>query len=250
MTSLLASTNTTGILLVTLGALAIALSIVAFALRNRARGRKPQVPGALRPGPADAALETPLLNRLQGWGVVLMTFFVIWFPIQWLLEPSRNYAQENELRALAEQRGAAAVLPYSADNQLGVGCTRCHGATLEGGVIPYTDPTTGQQGYAYPKNLTTICAGILDPAGNHPTIVSVADVYQVIEEGRGAMPSWSIRFAGALTDQQINDIVTYLIAMSTGSGHVAYENNICINPDAQKKALDVAAQNHVVTELP
>ena len=103
MTSLLASTNTTGILLVTLGALAIALSIVAFALRNRARGRKPQVPGALRPGPADAALETPLLNRLQGWGVVLMTFFVIWFPIQWLLEPSRNYAQENELRALAEQ---------------------------------------------------------------------------------------------------------------------------------------------------
>jgi hypothetical protein len=31
---------------------------------------------------------------------------------------------------------------------------------------------------------------------------------------------------------------------------VAYENNICINPDAQKKALDVAAQNHVVTEVP
>ena len=72
---MLAETNITGILLVSLGALAIALSIVAFALRNRARGRKAQVPGALRPGPADAPLETPLLNRLQGWGVVLMTFF-------------------------------------------------------------------------------------------------------------------------------------------------------------------------------
>jgi mono/diheme cytochrome c family protein len=247
---MVAATNTTGLLLILLGAAAIVLSIVAFVLRNRARGRKAEVPNALRPGPADAALETPLLNRLQGWGVVLMTFFVIWFPLQWMFEPSRNYAQENELRALAEQRGAAAVLPYSEENQLGVGCTRCHGATLEGGVIPYTDPTTGEPGYAYPKNLTTICAGILDPAGNHPTIVSVDDIYQVIAEGRGAMPSWSIRDAGALTDQQINDIVTYLIANSTASGNVAYENNICINPDAQKKAEDAATAAGTITERP
>jgi mono/diheme cytochrome c family protein len=245
---MLAETNVTGILLVSLGALAIALSIVAFALRNRARGRRAQVPGALRPGPADAPLETPLLNRLQGWGVVLMTFFVIWFPLQWLLEPSRNFAQDEELRSLAEQRGQEAIYPYSEENQLGVGCTRCHGSELKGGVIPYTDPSTGQPGYAYPKNLTTICAGILDPAGNHPTIVSVEDIYQVIEEGRGAMPSWSIRFSGALTDQQINDIVTYLITLSSQT--VAYENNICINPDAQTKALDLAEQNHVVTEEP
>jgi mono/diheme cytochrome c family protein len=247
---MVAATNTTGLLLILLGAAAIVLSIVAFVLRNRARGRKAEVPNALRPGPADAALETPLLNRLQGWGVVLMTFFVIWFPLQWMFEPSRNYAQENELRALAEQRGAAAVLPYSEENQLGVGCTRCHGATLEGGVIPYTDPTTGQPGYAYPKNLTTICAGILDPAGNHPTIVSVDDIYQVIAEGRGAMPSWSIRDAGALTDQQINDIVTYLIANSTASGNVAYEKNICINPDAQKAAEKAAADAGTITERP
>jgi mono/diheme cytochrome c family protein len=247
---MVAATNTAGILLILLGALAIGLSIVAFVLRNRARGRMAEVPNALRPGPADAALETPLLNRLQGWGVVLMTFFVIWFPLQWMFEPSRNYAQENELRALAEQRGAAAVLPYSEENQLGVGCTRCHGSELKGGVIPYTDPATGQQGYAYPKNLTTICAGILDPAGNHPTIVSVDDIYQVIQQGRGAMPSWSIRDAGALTDQQINDIVTYLIAMSTASGNVAYENNICINPDAQAKALKAAQAAGTITERP
>src|SRR6266516_3748639 len=239
---MLAETNTTGIILVALGALAIALSITAFVLRNRARGRKAEVPNALRPGPADAALETPLLNRLQGWGVVLMTFFVIWFPLQWLFEPSRNYAQENE------QRGAAAVLPYSEENQLGVGCTRCHGSELKGGVIPYTDPATGQQGYAYPKNLTTICAGILDPAGGHPTIVSVNDIYQVIQQGRGDMPSWSIRYAGALDDQQINDIVTYLISIS--SQVVAYDDNICTNPAAQAKALALAQKNNVITERP
>ena len=245
---MLAQTNTTGIILVALGALAFALSIVAFVLRNRARGKKAEVPNALRPGPADAALETPLLNRLQGWGVVLMTFFVIWFPLQWLFEPSRNLSQENELRVLAEQRGAQAVLPYSADNQLGVGCTRCHGNELKGGVIPYTDPTTGAPGYGYPPNLTTICAGILDPAGAHPTIVSVNDIYQVIQQGRGDMPSWSIRFAGALDDQQINDLVTYLISIS--SQVVPDDINICTNPDAQAKALALAQKNQVVTEKP
>jgi mono/diheme cytochrome c family protein len=177
-----------------------------------------------------------------------MTFFVIWFPLQWLFEPSRNLSQENELRVLAEQRGAQAVLPYSADNQLGVGCTRCHGNELKGGVIPYTDPTTGAPGYGYPPNLTTICAGILDPAGAHPTIVSVDDIYQVIEEGRGDMPSWSIRFAGALDDQQINDIVTYLISVS--SQVVPDDINICTNPDAQAKALALAQKNQVVTEKP
>jgi mono/diheme cytochrome c family protein len=241
--SVLAETNTTGILLVGLGALAIGLSIVAFALRNRARGKRAEVPNAIRPGPADAALETPLLNRLQGWGVVLVTFFVIWFPLQWLFEPSRNFAQESDLRVLAEQRGERAVYPYSEENQLGVGCTRCHGAELKGGVIPYTDPATGVPGYGYPANLTTICAGVLDPAGGHSSIYSVNDIYKVIQQGRGDMPSWSIRYAGALTDQQINDIVTYLIALS--SQHVAYEDNICINPDAQAKALKLAAQNGV-----
>jgi len=115
-------------------------------------------------------------------------------------------------------------------------------------VIPYTDPTTGAPGYGYPPNLTTICAGILDPAGAHPTIVSVNDIYQVIEEGRGDMPSWSIRFAGALDDQQINDIVTYLISIS--SQVVPDDINICTNPDAQAKALALAQKNQVVTEKP
>ena len=180
---MLAQTNTTGIILVALGALAIALSITAFVLRNRARGRKAEVPNALRPGPADAALETPLLNRLQGWGVVLMTFFVIWFPLQWLFEPSRNLSQENELRTLAVERGAQAVLPYSADNQLGVGCTRCHGNELKGGVVPYTDPTTGAPGYGYPPNLTTICEGP-NASPPHAQIHSLGDIINTIAQGR------------------------------------------------------------------
>ena len=75
------------------------------------------------------------------------------------------------------------------------------------------------------------------------------DIYQVIEQGRGpVMPSWSIRYAGALTDQQINDIVVYLIDMS--SENVPFENNICLNPEAEARALELAAENGTVLERP
>ena len=43
------------------------------------------------------------------------------------------------------------------------------------------------------------------------------------------MPSWSIRFEGALDDQQINDIVVYLVDLS--SKNVPFKDNVCINPE-------------------
>jgi hypothetical protein len=84
-------------------------------------------------------------------------------------------------------------------------------------------------GWAYPPDLTTICGG---PSTGHPLIKSVTDIQNTIEQGRGVMPSWSIRYQGALDDQQINDIVNYLVHMS--SENVPFEDNICINPDAVK----------------
>jgi Cytochrome C oxidase, cbb3-type, subunit III len=237
----IAATSTAGILLLVLGALLATLSAAVLSLRHRARGEETEIPHTMRPGPSDAALETPLLHRLQGWGVVLVVFFVAWFPIQWLFEPGRNLQQEEDLKSVAIERGSLAVLPFSEENQLGVGCVRCHGAELQGGVIPY------QGGYAQPPNLQTICGGnLVNPP--HTAIVSVDDIYQVIMQGRGAMPSWSIRFAGALTDQQINDIVMYLIDMS--SQHVDPSQNICTNADAMKAAADKAALDGTVTERP
>ena len=56
--------------------------------------------GAVRP-----ALETPLLQKLQGWGVVLVAFFVVWLPYNWLIEPSTNLEQEQALRTQAIERG-------------------------------------------------------------------------------------------------------------------------------------------------
>ena len=47
------------------------------------------------------------------------------------------------------------------------------------------------------------------------------------------MPSWSIRFEGALDDQQINDIVIYLWTLS--SENVPPEENVCLNEDAHAR---------------
>jgi len=237
---MLAETNYTAIAIIALGALLVLVSIGALVLRNRARGRAAEIPAAMRPGPSDAALETPLFHKLQGWGVLLMAFFVLWFPFTWLIEPSTNASQEQELLDLAHERGALAVEPFTEENQLGVGCVRCHGPELRGGVIQ------AGEGFAYPPNLLDICEGNLN--GAHPAIATVDDIYQVIEEGRNAMPSWSIRYAGALTDQQINDIVVYLI--DTSSENVPFEDNICLNPDAETRAIEKAAADGTVLERP
>jgi mono/diheme cytochrome c family protein len=238
---LVAASNTAGVVVLILGGILVVTAGAALYLRGRTVEHGPDIPRAMRPGPADGPLETPLLQKLMGWSVVLVAFFALWIPFVWLREPSVNLAQEEELKQQAIARGHASVLLNSEDNLLGVGCVRCHGPELRGGVIQAGD------GYAYPPNLTTICAGLFaNPP--HTAIASLDDIYQVIEQGRNVMPSWSIRYQGALDDQQINDIVNYLVSMS--SENVPYDDNICVNPDAVKRAQAEAAAAGTVLERP
>ena len=229
---MLALSTTAGIGLAIAGALITVAAIAGLALRQRTRETGPDIPGALKPGPSDAALETPLLQKLQGWSVVMLAFFVIWVPATWIFEPSTNLNQEKELKDFALDRGSRAVLQFSEENQLGVGCVRCHGPDLSGGIIQ-----TGAT-FAFPPDLTTVCGG---PSTGHSAIYSTEDIYQVIAEGRNAMPSWSIRFEGALDDQQINDIVVYLVDLS--SENVEFKDNVCLNEDASAKALENPTSN-------
>jgi mono/diheme cytochrome c family protein len=239
---MVAISETAGVALLILGGFFVVVAGTTLVLRGRARREPaPDIPAGMKPGPSDAALETPLLQKLQGWGLVLMTFFAVWIPVYWLQEPSMNLTQEEELKTAAIDRGERAVQLFSEENQLGVGCVRCHGPELRGGVIQYLD------GYAYPPNLTNICAG---PFGNpqHNAIASLEDIYQVIQEGRNAMPSWSIRFQGALDDQQVNDIVNYLVFMS--SKNVPKRDNVCVNADASERAIEQLTASGQVLERP
>ncbi len=236
---MLAQTNITGALLLLLGGVLVAVSVGALYLRGRSRGKAIEIPGAMQPGPSDAALETPLLHKMQGWGVVLVAFFVVWFPATWLFEPTTNLRQEEALLDESIERGSRAIFPFSEENQVGVGCVRCHGPELRGGLIQAGDT------FANPPNLTDICAGNL---GSHAQIASTDDIRQVIMQGRGVMPSWSVRFQGALNDQQINDLVNYLIDMS--SDNVPFANNICLNEKAAERAALAAQDAGTVLERP
>ena len=51
------------------------------------------------------------------------------------------------------------------------------------------------------------------------------------------MPSWSIRFAGALGDQQVNDIVNYLVSIQDEE-QVPFEHNVCTNPEAVDASIE------------
>jgi mono/diheme cytochrome c family protein len=222
-----------GIILAVGGAIFVAIAGAVLVLRGRAR-QDADIPNAMRPGPSDRDLETPLLQKLQGWGVVLVLFFVIWMPAVWLFEPEQNLDQDQDLIDDAIARGAAAVELFTEENQGGVGCVQCHGPTLEGSFIPNTLTPDDPNDVTPTPNLTTVCAG---PFNGHPLIYGLKDIYTTIDQGRGLMPSWSIRYAGALGDQQINDIVNYLVSIQDEE-EVPFEHNVCTNPEAVDAAVE------------
>ncbi len=228
---MVALSTASGVILVGIG---VALLIVGGAVvltRGRRAPEAPEIPSAMRPGPSDPDLETPLLQKLQGWGVLLVVFFVVWIPATWIFEPGRNLTQEDRLLEDSITRGKHAVQAFTEENQSGVGCTRCHGSELKGGQI-LGAATGGTQPVINTPNLTTVCGG---PWTGHPAIHSLEDIYATIERGRGLMPSWSIKYAGALTDQRINDIVNYIVSIQDES-QVPFDRNVCINPEATSLA--------------
>jgi hypothetical protein len=219
-------------------AIALVLFFTALALSSRGRrlgrGGRPDIPPSMQPGPSDADLEKPRLEKLQGWGVALVLFFVVFIPLVWLKEPAENLAQSKALIQDSIGRGALEVQLYSETNQTGIGCVRCHGdnPTLGGGHNLFNNVLVTV------PNLRTVCGGA---TFGHPLIHNVVDVRNTIMQGRPGtdMPSWSVRFAGALDDQQIQDLVEYLVSIQ----EVPFKDNVCTNikaPDYQAPV--VAAQ--------
>ena len=74
---MLALSQAQGIVLAVGGAVFVAIAGGILILRGRHR-EDADIPNAMRPGPSDPDLETPLLQKLQGWGVLLILFFVVW----------------------------------------------------------------------------------------------------------------------------------------------------------------------------
>jgi cytochrome c553 len=189
------------------------------ALRRERRAPGPDIPPAMRPGPSDADLEKPILERLLAWGLVMVLILAVSIAGVFIRE---NVTNADDLRVLKEasvERGHLTTLPGSEANQIGFNCQRCHGVGLTGGRNVFN------QNIVPVPNLTTVCGG---EKYGHGLIKSLDDIVNTISQGRTGtdMPSWSVRYAGAMDDQQINDLVNYLLSIQK----IPLKDNVCVNP--------------------
>ncbi|HYU57888.1 MAG TPA: c-type cytochrome [Actinomycetota bacterium] len=196
------------------GAVAAAAILAGAVIVARRRPETLDIPPAMGPGPADEALERRNLEKLMGWGALSFIVMAIWVPVLWLREPGQNVTDENGQTRTAIDRGEQTTQNFQEGvNEFGFSCVRCHGTGLQGGTNYF------QGGFVTVPRLTDVCGRL-----------TIDQVKTTIMEGRANtdMPSWSVRFAGPLDDQQINDILQYLISVQT----VPDEDNLCINPQA------------------
>jgi mono/diheme cytochrome c family protein len=176
------------------------LAVVVLLIVNSSRGRRSyeDIPPAMRPGYSDEELERKILERWMGWGIVLTAFFAIFLPLYWMREPAR----------LTNATNASAVQDFERGEELFVtNCGLCHGATAEGGGTKSTYDATD----TWPApNLTTIEKRYEES----PVGANIRDyIVNTIRRGRPGtpMPAWGSAYGGPMTDQQIDDIVDWIL---------------------------------------
>lgn len=120
------------------------------------------------------------LDRYYLWGLVFMAVLIVAFPLYYLREPGLRDD------ALREQQVTYTALGSDLFDQ---NCASCHGDAGSGG---QTAPTLGSKEFL---STTTDEQMHLLVAGG----ISGTD-----------MSAWGLEFGGALTDEQVTEIVTYL----------------------------------------
>jgi mono/diheme cytochrome c family protein len=182
----------------------VALIMVISSAREKARAAGPSTPPSRRPGPTDEALEGPLLEKYQVAGVALTVFLAVLLPFLYLREPVRQ-------RAAAEKELSESVrLGHATFEEF---CARCHGPEGEGGVVKrYITP--GVEG-AKPTDVAA--PDLREIHSRHPDDDVGAVAWEAIQRGRPPtpMPTWGVRYGGPMNDQQITDLVNYLLSIQS-----------------------------------
>lgn len=203
-------------LLVALLAGAIAAGSAVLVLRKRSpRDNLPKVPPALRPADIDAVLESDRLTRITAWGFVLTVFFAFFLPAYWIAEPAKRAGNEKKMQKTSLERGAKyfalRVDPVTgAENASGKECARCHGTNAQGGTNDFLNPNTNVRSVVQVPELRTVFSRYQNPPPGYKD--ARAFIYETIDRGRPGtdMPTWGNKNGGPLTEQELNDIVTWL----------------------------------------
>jgi mono/diheme cytochrome c family protein len=182
----------------------VALIMVVTAAREKARRAGPSAPPSRRPGPTDEALEGPLLERYQVAGVALTVFLALLLPFLYLREPVRQRAAAEKELTESVRLGQATFEEF---------CERCHGPNAEGGTVKrYITP--GVKG-AKPADVQA--PNLHEVYARHPDQDVAAVAWETIQKGRPPtpMPTWGVRYGGPMNDQQITDLVNYILSIQS-----------------------------------
>jgi mono/diheme cytochrome c family protein len=179
-----------------------ALIIVVSSARERARQAGPSAPPSRRPGPTDEALEGRLLETYQLAGVALTVFLAVLLPFLYLREPTRQKAAAAKEQTESVRLGEATFEEF---------CARCHGVNATGGVVKrYVTP--GVKG-AKPADVQA--PNLHEIYQRHPDEDVATVAWDTIQKGRPPtpMPTWGVRYGGPMNDQQITDLVNYILSI-------------------------------------
>jgi mono/diheme cytochrome c family protein len=178
--------------------------------------------------PDDEVFEGIRLDRWLGWALISMTVVAMSLPLYWLNEQNRQTGASRGFDNRSVHRGEEV---YGPDTHIGFNCAKCHGANGGGGVAKYLVADYDEKGNP-----------IIDPKTNKPKVHNVVwsaprinniglrykpeQIRNVLVYGRGGaknnpMPAWGIKGGGPGDDQQIDDLVNYLLHLSIEENPVA-----------------------------
>jgi mono/diheme cytochrome c family protein len=182
----------------------VALIIVIISAGERARRAGPAAPPSRRPGPTDEALEGRLLENYQIAGVALTVFLAVLLPFLYLREPARQEAAASKELKESVRLGKATFEEF---------CSRCHGTEAQGGKVErYVTP-----GVRNAKPTDVQAPDLREIHSRHPDEDVATVAWTAIQKGRPPtpMPTWGVRYGGPMNDQQITDIVNYLLSVQS-----------------------------------
>ena len=181
-----------------------ALIIAITAARQKAAQAGPGAPPSRRPGPTDEALEGRLLENYQVAGVALTVFLAVLLPFLYLREPARMKAAAAKEQSESVRLGKATFEEF---------CSRCHGNEAQGGTVKrFVAPGAKN---TEPRDVQA--PNLHEIAARYPNDDVSKVAWDTIQKGRPGtpMPTWGVRYGGPMNDQQITDLVNYILSIQS-----------------------------------
>jgi mono/diheme cytochrome c family protein len=131
-------------------------------------------------------------------------FLAVLLPFLYLREPARQEAAASKELKESVRLGKATFEEF---------CSRCHGTEAQGGKVErYVTP-----GVRNAKPTDVQAPDLREIHSRHPDEDVATVAWTAIQKGRPPtpMPTWGVRYGGPMNDQQITDIVNYLLSVQS-----------------------------------